>query len=285
MTSTNPADWSPADNPYAIAVSQSQLWRDIVRLTILRMRDEDDRRAGWFSSGQLDAHTLVMTLRQLLTAEQLEQAALEELGIDPAVGTALALARKKFEDALPGIKDMRDALMHFDEWSRGKGKFGPQKKRRDAGDALRDIARDYWRFGYDPNAASVSFGPYTIELDVAERAAAELCHSIYMAAHEVDKKNIAELRTSVIEALTAAGIHWEGSDVEVRVSPGTDLRIWLSLTSPVTVDDPERARLAQQVITALASVDLDLESTNLAVDLEPAERLVRGETLYVERGV
>lgn len=46
MASTNPDDWSPADNPYAIAVSQSQLWRDVVRLAVLRMRDEDDRRAG-----------------------------------------------------------------------------------------------------------------------------------------------------------------------------------------------------------------------------------------------
>ena len=52
-------NWSPADNPYAIAVSQSQLWREIVQLTVSRMRDEDDRRVGW-SSRQLDAHVLVV---------------------------------------------------------------------------------------------------------------------------------------------------------------------------------------------------------------------------------
>lgn len=94
MTTSSPDAWSPADNPYAIAVSQAQLWRDIVRLTVTRMRDEDDRRAGWFSSRQLDAHVLVMTLRQLLTAEQLEQVALEELVIDIAVREALAQARE-----------------------------------------------------------------------------------------------------------------------------------------------------------------------------------------------
>ena len=104
MTITSADDWSPADNPYAIAVSQSQLWRDIVRLTITRMREEDDRRAGLFGSQQLDAHVLVMTLRQLLTAEQLEQVALKELGIDTTVRDALAEARGKFEAALPGIR-------------------------------------------------------------------------------------------------------------------------------------------------------------------------------------
>jgi hypothetical protein len=123
-----------------------------VRLTILRMRDEDDCRAGLFSSRQLDAHVLVMTLGQLLTAEQLERIVLEALGIDTAVRDTLAQARKKFEDALPGINDMRDAVMHFDEWSRGTGR-GPQNDRVKAGEALRDVARDYWPFGYDPNAA------------------------------------------------------------------------------------------------------------------------------------
>lgn len=184
-------DWSPADNPYAIAVSQAQLWRDVVHLTVLRMRDEDDVRSGSFTSQQLDAHVLVMTLRQLLTAEQLEQAALAELDIDPEVRASLAQARKRFENELPGIKEMRDALMHFDEHSRGLGRQGPQADRRKAGDALRDIARDYWRFGYDSTAGTVAFGPYSIDIDAAERAANELCQAIYIAALEVDKKGAA----------------------------------------------------------------------------------------------
>lgn len=163
MTNAASDDWSPADNPYAIAVSQSQLWRDVVRLSVRRMRDEDDRRVGW-SSRQLDAHVLIMTLRQLLTAEELEQASLEELDVDSMVNMALAQARRSFEEALPGIKDMRDALMHFDKWSRGKGR-GPQAARRNAGQAVREVARDYWRFGYDPAAGTVSFGPYVIDFE------------------------------------------------------------------------------------------------------------------------
>lgn len=280
MTSTSPDDWSPADNPYAIAVSQSQLWRDVVRLTVLRMREADDRRVGWFSSRQLDAHVLVMTLRQLLTAEQLEQAALAELGIDPAVGAALASARKQFEDALPGIKDMRDALMHFDEWARGKGRYGPQAERRKAGDALRDIAREYWRFGYDPNAGTVSFGPYMIDIDVAEHAAAELCSAVYMAAREVDKKNTAELRARVIEALSGAGIRHNSPDAMLLVSPGNDMRIWLSLKAGS--EEQERRELSQRIVSVLTGAGLRLESTMLAETLDSAERLVRGEALYAE---
>ena len=281
MTTVPADDWSPADNPYAIAVSQSQFWRQIVRLTILRMRDEDDRRTGWFSSRQLDAHVLVMTLRQLLTAEQLEQVALRELGIDDAVRDALAEARKTFEDALPGIKHMRDALMHFDDWSRGTGR-GPQRERVKAGEALRDVARDYWRFGYDPDTATVSFGPYTIQIDVAEQAADELCEAIHLAAHQVDKRNTAERRSRTIEALEGAGIRCEAPDAMVRVSPGTDLRISLSLNLTAQSGKEEPRELAERVVTALAGGGLRLESTNSVDALEPAKVLARGEILHVE---
>ena len=79
---------------------------------------------------------------------------MKELGIDRAVRDALAQVRTNFQNALPGIKDMRDALMHFDEWLRGTGR-SPQQKRIKADEALRDVARDYGSFGYDPIAGTV----------------------------------------------------------------------------------------------------------------------------------
>jgi hypothetical protein len=281
MTEIAADDWSPADNPYAIAVSQSQLWREIVLLTIQRIRDEDDRGPGWFSTVQLDAHVLVMTLRQLLTAEELEQGALEELGIDPSVRDALAQARRKFEDALPGIKDMRDALIHFDDWSRGRGR-GPQQRRVNAGEALRDVARDYSRFGYDPNEGTVSFGPYTIHVDVADTATVELSQAIYAAAREVDKRNIAERRERTIRALERCGILFDPPDAPVTVSSGTDLRIWLSLNPDAESDEEGRRKLSEQIVVALGRGGLRLESNDLAEPLELANRLLRGEALGVE---
>ena len=94
------------------------------RLAILRLHDADDGRLSFFNSRQFDARQLVFALGQVLAAERLEQVALAALGIDPAVGDALTAERQRFEDALAGIKDMRDALMHFDEWPRGEGR-GP----------------------------------------------------------------------------------------------------------------------------------------------------------------
>lgn len=158
VTAAVPPDWSPADNPHAIAVSEAQWWQRAVQLAVLRLRDADDQRISWFSSRQIDARQLVFALRQILNAERLVAVVLEARGVDTAAHEALARARQRFEDALPGIKDMRDALIHFDAWSRGQGR-GPQKGCRDAGGALRDVAREYWGFGYDPNAGAVSPWP------------------------------------------------------------------------------------------------------------------------------
>jgi hypothetical protein len=188
MTGSPLDDWSPADHPNAIAISEAQWWLHSVDLTILRIRGGEERWTHPFSSEQIDARHLILALRQLLTAEELEQAALQEVGMDAAVGLALAQARQRFEAALPGIKDMRDALMHFEDWARGKGR-GPQIARVRAGEALRDVARTYWGFGYDPSADTITLGPYKIDVETASNAAYELCQAIYMAAHEVDKRS------------------------------------------------------------------------------------------------
>lgn len=281
MTNTPPDDWSPADNPYAIAVSEAQWWQRTVQLAVLRLQDADDRRIFWFSSRQIDARQLVFALRQLLNAERLEQVALSSLGIDPAAGDALTQARERFEQQLPGVKHMRDALMHFDEWSRGEGR-GPQKDRVKAGAALRDVAREYWGFGYDPTAGTISLGPYVIEVETASQAARELSQAIYLAAREVDKKNTADLRARTIDALVSAGVPCDEPDAPLKVSPGADLRIWLSLDSRAA-DEHERRELSTHIVTALTAAGLRLvcpahpENDNTA-----AERLVRGEPLYVE---
>lgn len=61
-------DWSPADNPGAIAVSEIQWWAHAAELAVLRMRGSDDHRISWFSSRQIDARQLILALRQLLSA-------------------------------------------------------------------------------------------------------------------------------------------------------------------------------------------------------------------------
>lgn len=280
MTATKSDDWSPADNPYAIAVSEAQWWRDAARLAILRMRDGDDRRLGWFSSRQIDARYLVLALRQLLAAEQLEQIALRELGIDAAVRDALADARQRFVAALPGIMDMRDGLIHFEDWSRGQGR-GPQQKRRKSGELPREVARKYWGFGYNPNESTVSLGPYTINIDIADRAAVELARAIYMAAHEVDKTNVAELRARTVGALASAGISCGSSGISLRISPGIDLKIWLSFDMEPNADRSGYQDLAARVFAALSSSGLSLVWPPDPLSQNIVELFARGELLYV----
>lgn len=190
MDDASPGDWSPADHPYAIAVSEAQWWLSAVRLADARLRDRDDPRAAPVSSRQIDARNLVLALTQLLVAERLEQTALAELGVDTRVAQRLAEARSRFEAALPGLQSTRNALTHFDEWARGSG-HGPQRSDVSAGASRRQAARTYWGFGYDPSTRSVGIEPYRFGVETAVRAAHDLAHAIYDAAHEVDRHGTA----------------------------------------------------------------------------------------------
>jgi hypothetical protein len=155
---------------------------------------------------------------------------------------------------------MRDALMHFEDWSRGEGKFGPQRDRRNAGEALRDIARDYWGFSYDPNAGTVSLGPYTIHVDTAAQAATKLSWAVYLASRTVDEANAAATLDATINVLTAAGFSCSPApEASLWVRVKDDSRVWLSLVI-ANVDGQERRELAEQVVDALSTAVLHLVS-------------------------
>ncbi|MFI7136556.1 hypothetical protein ACIBQ5_01950 [Streptomyces massasporeus] len=280
MNSNPPDDWSPADNPYAIALSEANWWRATVTLTVERMHS-DDIQVGWFSSRQIDARTLVVALRQLLAAVKLERMALKDLGMDPAVVTALDDAEQRFLDTLPNIKHVRDGLTHFEDWARGMGKFGPQADARKNAEA-RDVARDFWSFGYDPATDTVTLGPFTISVSAAVPAANALCAAIYAATRAVDQRNAAELRDQVVQALVDATIPCTPSQDPVRVTQGHDTRIWLSLDLS-RIPDEEREQLAHHVATAMGRAGLRLTSSTFPHAHDTAERLVAGEALRVER--
>jgi len=175
MSDSASEDWSPADNPHSIAVTEAQWWQRAVELAVLRLRD--DTRISWFSSQQIDSRFLVIALRQLLTAEQSQQKALKASRTEKVVRTELTKARKKFVADLPGIKDMRDGLVHFEDWSRGRG-GGPQQERRAAGEPERDIAKAYSGFGYDPGEGTISNGPFSIDIEKVDPAATDLMWAI-----------------------------------------------------------------------------------------------------------
>jgi hypothetical protein len=266
-------DWSPADHPYAIAVSEAQWWARAVQLAVLRLGDEDDDRLQWFSSRQIDARQMIFSLRQLLSAEKLQQVAMGDLGMDQDARDALSQVRQRFEDALPGIKDMRDGLMHFEDWARGKG-GGPQKLRRAAGATLRDVAREFWSFGFEPGRGTVSFGPYRIDIGVADKAAEELAHAIYLAAHAVDRRDAAQLRDKVIATLKEAGLPAGPASGDLLVSSGNDLRVWLSIRTNEDTDAVLLRALANHAAAALAGAQIQLIVPNQAEPADVVEQLV-----------
>lgn len=69
---------------------------------------------------------------------------------------------------------------------------------------------------------------------------------------------------------------------KVRVSPGSDLRIWLSLNPAADSDEEERRELSEHIVVALSKGGLQLQSNDLAEPVERANRLFRGDALRVE---
>ncbi|MFJ4939773.1 hypothetical protein ACIP8U_38770 [Streptomyces pseudovenezuelae] len=279
MNSNLPEDWSPADNPYSIALSEASWLRATVALTVARMHGEDVP-VGWFSSRQIDARTLVVALRQFLAAVKLERIALTGLGMDPAVIAALDDAEQVYLDALPNIKHVRDGLTHFEDWARGEG-GGPQKDARKTADP-RDVARDFWSFGYDPVTDTVTMGPFDISVSAALPAANVLFDAIYAATRAVDQRNAAELRDQVVQALTDATIPCIPPQGPVLVSQGHDMRVWLSLKLG-GVPDAQHKELAERVVTVMAHAGLRLTSSTFPEAQDFAARLVADEPLRVER--
>lgn len=69
---------------------------------------------------------------------------------------------------------------------------------------------------------------------------------------------------------------------DVMVSPGSDLRIWISLRITTGVLDLSLEELATRVAAVLAVAGLRLMSPLEPQSQNAAERLARGETLQVE---
>jgi hypothetical protein len=82
-------------------------------------------------------------------------------------------------------------------------------------------------------------------------------------------------------ALASAGVGFNLPEAEVTLSPGNDLRIWITLSASARSDNIVSEDLAHRIVAALDGCGLRLSKTNMAEAFDPAERLIRGETLYV----
>lgn len=183
MATVEPAgEWSPLDAPEAIALSEAHQWVSAAKLSARLMTKED---AG--SAAQLHARLFVLALAQLSTAVKLEHEAMALVGLE-RLAPELAEAESRFIGAAPSLRNMRDALTHFDEWSRGASTRRAQAQMRKAS-TPRDVAAHTASFGYHSARGTVELGPYVLEIHAALAGADQLLVRLWRFSHEVGKRS------------------------------------------------------------------------------------------------
>jgi hypothetical protein len=172
--------------------------------------------------------------------------------------------------------------MHFEAWALGAG-HGPQKQRVAAGAPAREIASEFWGFGYDPVPDSIALGPYIISVSAVPGAVAKLADAVYVAARAVDRRNAVDLGSDVKNALTAAGISTDGGSSFPKLIVGSDNRLWLSLSLDRRSDEAGCRALADRIVRTLDAANVRLVCSEVPDEHEVAGLLANGGALFCER--
>jgi hypothetical protein len=178
MSNEQEGDWSPAHNPYAIAVSQS--WWAIQALLLFASQ----ARSAVGHEQQIYAQQIFGQLRLLRLCADMQAKELERLGVSDVERDRLDVAIETFDKATPGVKSARDMLEHFDEYARGVGRL-QQKAIHELGLGLYEAAALYWGGGYDPTKEQITMGPFVIAIPGALAASEAQYQAIYAAGKAV----------------------------------------------------------------------------------------------------
>jgi hypothetical protein len=179
MSSDYEDQWSPARNPYAIAVSQSSWAMQAVLLFAA------DARAAHGPAQQIYARQIFGQLRLLHRCAVMQAEELARLGVDRIHRDRLQDEIDVFEVAVPGAKSARDILEHFDEYARGQGRLQRQAMNEQGIDVF-EAAAMFWGGGYDPFTEEITEGPFVVAIPQAVEASQRLQAAIYRAARAVD---------------------------------------------------------------------------------------------------
>ncbi len=171
--------WSPAHNPYAIAVSQS--WWTIQALLLFASK----ARSEFGEEQQIYARQIFGQLRLLRICAEMQAKELVRTGVSDIHRHRLDRAIEEFDEATPGAKAARDILEHFDEYARGEGRLQQQAIRERGLDAY-DAASLYWGGWYDPATEQITEGPFVIDVGAALKVSVGLHQAIYAAGRAVD---------------------------------------------------------------------------------------------------
>lgn len=175
--STTDRPWLHTEHGANIGHTETWTWEAAVQLQLERVRNGD----GW--NPVLDAYQFVMALRMVLRGVQMTR---RHLVTEPA-RALLDEALADFTAAVPGGKDARDVIEHFDEYTQGTGRLqhppGTKEKDRRPDDRLAEAFRIEfgWRREGGERRPVLTVGPYPIDLVTAADAAKRLRCDAYEA--------------------------------------------------------------------------------------------------------
>ena len=175
MSSEEEDQWSPARNPYAIAVAQS--WWAMAAVPQFAA----DANAAHGPAQQIYARQIFGHLRLLQRCAVMEAKELARLGVDQVHRDQLQDEIDLFERAVPGAKSARDIVEHFDEYARGDGQL-QRKAINELGIDMFEAAAMFWGGGYDPATEELTEGPFVVAISQAVDASQRLHTAIYRAA-------------------------------------------------------------------------------------------------------
>ena len=179
MSSDEEDRWSPARNPYAIAVSQS--WWAMKAV----LRFAADARAAHGPAQQIYARQIFGQLRLLHRCALMQAKELARLDMDRIHCEQLQDEIDVFETAVPNAKSARDILEHFDEYARGDGRL-QRDAMNELGIDVFEAAAMFWGGGYDPRTEEITEGPFVVAVPQAVEASQRLHAAVYRAARAVD---------------------------------------------------------------------------------------------------
>jgi hypothetical protein len=164
--------WSPADEPYAVAVPEANAWKQAIDLCAYRMR-------GGGPDAQIDARLFLLALRLLLRTQSMASKAVKTV---PAAAQLVNDARRNFDEACPDAKGACDMIEHFGEYALGTGDLQSNVRDRNKRSIDRVAAARDWSLDYDQTVDRIRLGLTEIDVAMVCQHAKLLQHSIWAAA-------------------------------------------------------------------------------------------------------
>ncbi|MFD4661378.1 hypothetical protein ACFWP2_37860 [Kitasatospora sp. NPDC058444] len=191
--------WLRTEHGATIGHTEAWSWGRTVRLQLRRILHEDDGETGI-----IDARQLVMALRMVLRGAQMTRRHLTTDAGRAILDEGLAA----FTAAVPGGKEARDVIEHFDEYTQGTGRLQQPARTGlrlpDEEQAQRfhiDFRRDNGDNGQQRPVLIV--GPYPIDLITAAEAANRLECDIYEAVLAEEGRPVPRGWTYAIQGIPA----------------------------------------------------------------------------------